>query len=80
MQHPHAGTSRIGILAKKCEERDYDFLEWMLCYLFRGSLGLTEKEDVELRVAEAEKGVDLTIEDIIRVLGGDGKMRRWVSR
>ncbi len=35
---------------------------------------------MQLRVAEAEKGVDLTIEDVAGVLGGDGKMRRWVSR
>jgi hypothetical protein len=51
----------------------------MLCYSFRGSLGLTEKEDVELRVAEAEKGVELTIEDVVGVLGGDGKMGRWAN-
>jgi len=43
-------------------------------------LGLTEKEEVELRVPEAKKGVDLKMEDVVGVLGAAGKMRRWISK
>lgn len=52
-------------------ERGYSVPQWMLCHFFLNALNLTDRETLELRVAEAKKSVELTIEDIVEVLGDD---------
>lgn len=40
-------------------------------------MGLTPEEYLKFRTGEGENGVELTIEDVVEVLGGDREVGSW---
>lgn len=62
---------KVPLLMRRCAEMGYSIPEWMKCYFFQSALDLTAEERLKLHVAKAEKGLELTIEDIVEVLGED---------